>query len=127
MTNTITYPSPANEWPHLKALNASHAQSSAWQLTLFVADDCRWFNGHFPGNPVLPGVVQLHWAQFFARQLADLKRITQVKSLKFNKIILPNTEVSLTLTVLREKQRVNFQYFSGDDVCSSGTFSGEFL
>lgn len=123
----ISFPSPADEWPQITAIEQASDQDGHWQLSLVVAADCKWFRGHFPGNPVLPGVAQLHWAQFFARELCGLGSVTQVKNLKFNKMILPNANIGLQLFAQPDKQRIKFVYTAGDDVCSSGVIEGEFL
>ncbi len=122
----IRFPSSTNEWPTVHSIRHPGDDETSWRLDLSVAADCKWFTGHFPGNPVLPGVVQLHWAQFFARQLSQLLHIKQVKSLKFNKMVLPNADICLRLTPQRDKQRIKFQYTQGEDICSSGVIEGEF-
>ena len=53
------------------------------------------FQGHFPGNPLLPGIVQIEIALFCARKLLNKNSaaLKEVKKAKFVKPILPETAV----------------------------------
>lgn len=66
-----------------------------------IAEDLVWFRGHFPGFPVLPGVVQLRWAVELAQENFGFKSGPhEVMRLKFKSIIVPPITVELTLTQL---------------------------
>ncbi|MDN5873928.1 MAG: hypothetical protein L0H29_06040 [Sinobacteraceae bacterium] len=69
-----------------------------WCYRLFIPPELAWFVGHFPDQPVLPGVAQIGWAIRFARQAfqfdADPLRIDRVK---FQQPIVPGDSVQLTL------------------------------
>jgi 3-hydroxymyristoyl/3-hydroxydecanoyl-(acyl carrier protein) dehydratase len=56
------------------------------------------FEGHFPGHPILPGVVALEWMlqaaeRFLGRRLAA----TDLINLKFQAVISPGADLELTL------------------------------
>lgn len=56
------------------------------------------FEGHFPGHPILPGVVALEWMlqaaeQFLGRRMAASSLI----NLKFQAVIEPGADLELTL------------------------------
>jgi 3-hydroxymyristoyl/3-hydroxydecanoyl-(acyl carrier protein) dehydratase len=75
------------------------------EAELQVPGDLRWFQGHFPGQPVLPGVVQLGWAIRHAAALAGQCAgpgavVTGIRQLKFKAVITPDTV--LTLEVFRD-------------------------
>ena len=67
-------------------------------LLLEIAPDLSWFAGHFPGQPVLPGIIQLHLANVIACALFGLDGPPiHIKRLKFSNIIVPPRVVELVL------------------------------
>ena len=92
------------------------------ELDLEIDPGLLWFQGHFPGHPILPGVVQMDWAVHFAREELGLNLpAAQAVQIKFKAVISPGDRVSLTLAHQTAKRRLTFQYRRGEDVCSSGT------
>ena len=67
-------------------------------LELEVTADLAWFRGHFPDQPVLPGIIQVHWATEVAAILFSLEGPPQhIKRLKFSNIIVPPRVIELSL------------------------------
>ncbi|MGL4315662.1 MAG: AMP-binding protein [Pseudomonas sp.] len=97
-------------------------QDGEWQLELDVPLDLAHFTGHFPQTPVLPGVVQIDWAQRLARQLiADLPpRFGGMEVLKFQQLVRPGDRLQLTLRFDAERGKLYFAYRNGEAACSSG-------
>ena len=67
--------------------------------TFVVPPDLPFFEGHFPGHPILPGVVALGWMlaaaeRFLARPLGA----AELLNVKFQNVILPGAAVELTIT-----------------------------
>lgn len=93
-----------------------------WQLELDVPPDLAHFTGHFPQTPVLPGVVQIDWAQRLARALiAELPpRFCGMEALKFQQLVRPGDRIQLTLRFDAERGKLYFAYRNGDAPCSSG-------
>lgn len=93
-----------------------------WQLELDVPPDLAHFTGHFPQTPVLPGVVQIDWAQQLARQLiAELPpRFCGMEVLKFQQLVRPGDHLQLSLRFDAERGKLYFAYRNGEAACSSG-------
>jgi 3-hydroxymyristoyl/3-hydroxydecanoyl-(acyl carrier protein) dehydratase len=96
------------------------------EISMALVSDLIWFKGHFPDEPVLPGIAQVHLAVQWAERVwgwqpgsANLLR------LKFRHILRPGDTATLTLHRDLAKQRLNFSYRVHDLVMSEGTVGGE--
>ncbi|MCP1727725.1 3-hydroxymyristoyl/3-hydroxydecanoyl-(acyl carrier protein) dehydratase [Natronospira proteinivora] len=68
------------------------------EYRLAVPVDLPWFRGHFPGHPVLPGLVQVEWARQLAeRDLCPDGGFQGLRSVKFQRVIQPDCELCLHL------------------------------
>ena len=91
------------------------------ELGLFFRKNSNFFKGHFSIMPVLPGVVQLFYANYFAKKIfkTDIP-VLEAKKIKFSSIIKADEQVMLKLT--KKESSVEFTYMADDKVCSSGIF-----
>ena len=79
-----------------------------------VPADLEYLRGHFPGQPVLPGVVQVHWAiERGAESFGALGTFKGIEALKFHRIIEPNTELKLELEYSRGVLRFSYTSVHG--------------
>lgn len=79
------------------------------------------FAGHFPGQPILPGVAQLDWAITLATRAFRLPpQPAQHVQVKFTRLVTPGQ--TLTLRLDRAGDTIRFAYRVGDAVASSGRF-----
>jgi acyl-coenzyme A synthetase/AMP-(fatty) acid ligase len=91
------------------------------QLELVVPLDLAHFTGHFPGTPILPGVVQVDWAITLGQRLMSLPpRFAGMEVLKFQQLVRPGDRISLTLRFDQGRGKLHFAYRNGDAACSSG-------
>jgi hypothetical protein len=90
-------------------------------LSLSLRDCAQAFDGHFPQMAILPGVTQIDWALRLAQRYFPIEgRFSDIRQLKFQRILRPDDSVSLTLRFLPEEKGVNFVYASRHGVCSQG-------
>ncbi|MFL9862972.1 AMP-binding protein [Paraburkholderia fungorum] len=79
------------------------------------------FAGHFPGLPILPGVVQVHWAMHLAaEQVPAVHALASIDRLKFMAPVPPGAVLNLTLTHDAVRGRVQFSYRLSGRECASG-------
>jgi acyl-coenzyme A synthetase/AMP-(fatty) acid ligase/3-hydroxymyristoyl/3-hydroxydecanoyl-(acyl carrier protein) dehydratase len=96
-------------------------ENGEWHLELDVPLDLAHFSGHFPRTPILPGVVQVDWAQTLARGLMDLPpRFCGMEVLKFQQLARPGDRLQLHLRFDAERGKLYFSYRNGEAACSSG-------
>ena len=76
-----------------------------------LRDDVYWLQGHFPGDPILPGIAQLNWVIELGSELLGIEgRFRGVSGLKFQHIMQPGDLFTLCIEYSREKQRLKFEY-----------------
>lgn len=93
---------------------------------LFVASDACAFDGHFPNHPVLPGLIQLEWADHFSQSLAPEASLKNIEKLKFSRLLLPDCNVQLQLqriSVKDETIKIQFRLFDDEGNYSSGNLN----
>ncbi|MCB9667140.1 MAG: hypothetical protein H6715_03350 [Myxococcales bacterium] len=94
--------------------------ASTLDYDIHIAADDPMFRGHFEGNPILPGIFQLHNLVLHRARAAwpSLERVTRISRLKFLEPIRPDEH--LTIHLIREEQRVRFAIYRATRLCSSG-------
>ncbi len=108
------------EGPDFPAVLSRLDENSKYRWLLDVSLELDWFRGHFPDNPVLPGVVQLHWAVKVAQAIFGLKGVpAEIKRLKFKNIVIPPRVLELSVFRLSENE-VQFGFISMGQQHSEG-------
>ncbi|HEV2110659.1 MAG TPA: hydroxymyristoyl-ACP dehydratase [Gammaproteobacteria bacterium] len=94
------------------------------ELELLVDADNPWFQGHFPQFAILPGVVQIGWAEHYARTLYGLEPgIAALEQVKFKRPILPGAELLLILKPDLGARKIRYEYRDAEMSYSSGILS----
>ena len=96
------------------------------KTTLFIAPDHPAFAGHFPGVPILPGVVLLdaavHAFTQAMRDTSSVQAICQISSAKFLSPVSPGETLSITWTGTASGN-TRFDISSGIRQVATGTLS----
>jgi 3-hydroxymyristoyl/3-hydroxydecanoyl-(acyl carrier protein) dehydratase len=91
------------------------------RLQLAVPHKSPYFDAHFPGAPILPGVVQLKWAEHFARELLGLNGpFLGMQKVKFQNLVRPGMELELQLQYSAGSGRLEFSFRSDGGQHSQG-------
>jgi len=104
---------PEPDWQHRDEQQAL--------LHLSIHPDLRVFSGHFPQQPVLPGVAMLDWAIHFGRQAFVISGcFAGMDAVKFQHVVLPGAHLQLSLSWSAERGMLSFQYRQGEISHASG-------
>ena len=96
-------------------------ENDSVDLQLKVLPELIYFAGHFPEQPILPGVTQLAWAESFGKIFFNISQpFLRMEVVKFKKIIRPNDIIRMKLNWKSESSKLYFELSSLTDSHSSG-------
>lgn len=90
-----------------------------------IAADHPSFAGHFPGNPVVPGVLLLDSIAVLLNQWKPGCRITGIAQAKFHRILQPEQRIAVTFTE-QNPQHIKFECLRSGEKIASGLLTIEF-
>lgn len=114
------------EWPRFDSVSldeSSDEQKSVLQCDITINADLSYFDGHFPEQPVVPGVVQVHWVGELAQRYFACQGFSALKKVKFNNTILPTAALQLVLKHDQKSHQISFEYRDSGQRYSSGVIS----
>jgi acyl-CoA synthetase (AMP-forming)/AMP-acid ligase II/3-hydroxymyristoyl/3-hydroxydecanoyl-(acyl carrier protein) dehydratase len=91
------------------------------ELMVKVPDKLIYFPDHFSSYPILPGVVQIAWVEYFGKLFFPIDEpFLNMEVIKFVKVIQPEDELKLTLKWKKDMGKLYFNFSSESGVHSSG-------
>ncbi|MDP2645204.1 MAG: hypothetical protein Q8P24_09710 [Desulfobacterales bacterium] len=112
-------------WYELKNLEKSG--SSQISADIFVPPDSPWFCGHFPGEPILPGIAQLGMVYDAISQSGDRNlEISNISRVRFKQMIRPNDQLNITVQPRNDRGKsYSFRIMVAGKVACSGVMALE--
>jgi acyl-coenzyme A synthetase/AMP-(fatty) acid ligase len=102
-------------------LLAERRSACGIERRLRVPPDLVFLAGHFPGFPVVPGVVQLRWVMAAAADVLGAEpEVAQIEALKFHELLLPGQDFDLAVELAPEGRSFRFRLADGARVFASG-------
>lgn len=104
---------------HLRLL-LIQMQEATMNTSIMITEESHWFSGHFPDNPILPGVAQLKYVvDLISSYYGTNLHIGGLSRVKFRKIVHPGELLNIEVTPTDKKNHYIFSLTSGnEDVCS---------
>lgn len=91
------------------------------ERTMEVPENLECLAGHFPGLPVVPGVVQIGWVMDVVREVLGRPTVVRrIEALKFNDLLRPSYVFHLGVEFLPGGQAVQFRLWGDGRIFSSG-------
>ena len=103
------------------ALLGIAATADSWEVKVEVPAGARWFDGHFPGHPILPAVAQLALVDRLLRRLAGPGRTTALDRFRLPLPVAPGDRLAVALARPDAAGRAAFTLRRGTAVVSGGT------
>ncbi|MGA0608999.1 AMP-binding protein [Caldimonas sp. KR1-144] len=105
----------------LPTLHWQRRDPMAAEARLWLACGHAAFDGHFPDQPILAGVLQVDWAVAAAREAFGLRgAVMRLEALKFQKVIRPGMRLTLALEWRAQTSVLAFSWTSQAGVHGGG-------
>jgi 3-hydroxymyristoyl/3-hydroxydecanoyl-(acyl carrier protein) dehydratase len=109
----------------LGILMAASVDGDCAELTLELDPQMVWFQGHFPNEPILPGIAQTHMAAMWAECLWGFRPFgANLFQVKFRRVMRPGSQIILRLARDIDRQRLGFGYEHDGIIASEGKIGG---
>ncbi|QHI36899.1 hypothetical protein IMCC3317_22690 [Kordia antarctica] len=85
---------------NLYKITAQHTEKESSVTNLVFLESHHIYNGHFPNNPITPGVCLLQTAKELLEGYLNVNlRLHTLVDVKFLKLVIPNNSKELTYTI----------------------------
>jgi 3-hydroxyacyl-[acyl-carrier-protein] dehydratase len=113
-----------SQWSLLKEVKAT--DNNHIEALAEVPADSPWFSGHFPGEPILPGIALVHIVKQAITQEAlkkgDKLELHALKRVRFTQPVRPGDTLSVNISSENKGEEVlfHFKVLCEENVVSSG-------
>lgn len=118
-----------DQWHLLREVKTK--EQNRIEAQAFVPTDSLWFSGHFPGEPILPGMALVHlvWQAIVrdAGKKCEKISLNAVKRVRFTKPVRPGENLSVLITGSEEGGEAvySFKIVSRGNVICSGVIAAK--
>jgi 3-hydroxymyristoyl/3-hydroxydecanoyl-(acyl carrier protein) dehydratase len=106
------------ETPKISELKIENNQAD---FRVYLPENLLVFQGHFPQEPILPGVAQIHWSIKWGLQFFNIRNgFLGMEQIKFHMPAKPGDHLNGFLYWNPEKSQLFFRYTLAGKVVSSG-------
>lgn len=94
------------------------------QKSIKVVENSSWFSGHFPDNPIFPGIAQLELiVKLVSEATGTPLKLIGMSRVKFRKIVQPGDLLGIQVAPGTKKDQYTFRIVGdNEDVCSGSIF-----
>jgi len=93
-------------------------------LPFFVPNTLSLLEGHFPQHPIVAGVVQIYWADSYARKYYDISSTAcKLNQIKFKKLLKSAAHYQLNLSRVKAGKSIKFEICDPENIYASGQLS----
>ena len=94
------------------------------QKSIKVVENSSWFSGHFPDNPIFPGIAQLELiVKLVFEATGTPLKLIGMSRVKFRKIVQPGDLLDIQVAPGTKKDQYTFRIVGdNEDVCSGSIF-----
>jgi 3-hydroxymyristoyl/3-hydroxydecanoyl-(acyl carrier protein) dehydratase len=108
--------------PTMPEVREIRAAGAAVELDLAIPGNLAYLEGHFPGLPIVPGVVLIDWViEFAARHLPLRVEAAQTFVVKFRHVMRPGELVTLSIRHEARRHQLAFEYRNDAQPLATGT------
>ena len=102
-------------------LMTTATEGETWDFRGRIEEDSPFFEGHFPGNPVLPAIAQLHLLLgLMRRNVSSTLSIVEIQALRLQHPIRPGDEIEVSVAGSPGADSTAFSIQCGGRIASRG-------
>lgn len=104
--------------PDFHNITARRQEGDEWVFEVVLNPDCKVYEGHFPGEPVAPGVCNIQMLKECAEEVARKPlMITYIQQCRMTKLITPIDCPSLSIHISLNEDTLLGSIYCGEEVC----------